>query len=210
VNDTNLYAAWADGRNGDPDIYAATVPLLTTGVEVSLASVEAAPGRVTLTWYATGLGDRPATIERRESGTGFTAIGQASADGAGHLSFVDAAVSPGGRYAYRLTWLEGTTPRSSSEVWVDVPAAQTVAFALSGDNPVWPAVLVSLALPDDAPATLELFDVAGRQLARRQVQGAGDHPKVNASEGVVLKSGIYFVRLTHAGRTLTRRVALVP
>jgi hypothetical protein len=206
---TNLYAAWADGRNGDPDIYAATVPLLTTDVDVSLASVQATSDRVTLTWYAGGLGDGVATIERRENTTSFTPIGTASADGVGNLSFVDAAVSPGARYAYRLTWVEGAATRSSDEVWVDVPVAAGVALALYGDNPVGPDVRVSLRLPDAAPATLELFDVAGRQLASRQVQGAGEHARVSLSEGLALDSGIYFVRLTHGGASLTRRVALV-
>ena len=201
----NLYAAWADGRNFDPDIYAVTVPLLTTMGVVTLASFKATPERVTLTWYAGALGDLVATIERREITTDFIAVGQATADGVGNLSFADTTVSPGGRYAYRLAWIEDETPHTTSEVWVDVP----VFFDLYGANPVWPDVLVSLALPDATPATLELFDVAGRQLARRQVTRGG-RQTVNVSEGLALRSGIYFVRLTHGGRSLTRRVALVP
>jgi hypothetical protein len=105
--------------------------------------------------------------------------------------------------------MEGT-PYTTSAVWVDVPVVPPVALALSGANPVWPDVLVSLVLPDATPATLELFDVAGRRLARRQVVRAGDHQTVNASEGLTLRSGIYFVRLSQGGRSLTRRVALVP
>ena len=211
----NLYAAWADGRNGDPDIYAVTVPLLTTPVAVAVASVEATPERVTLTWYANAVGDQAVTIERRDDLTNFAAIGEATSDGVGKFVFVDTTVLPGGRYAYRLAWLEGATPRTSSEVWVDVPAAPAApAFALRG---AWPnpasrkdGVFVSLALPDTRPATLELLDVAGRQLARRQVERVGEHPRVNVSEGLALEPGVYLVRLTHGGRSLTRRVTVVP
>ena len=205
---SNLYAAWADGRNGDPDIYAVTVPLLTTPVEMALASVEAGPGRVTLTWYAAALGDRAATVERRDDATDFVAIGEATADGGGKLAFVDATVSPGGRYAYRLAWLEGATRRTSSEVWVDVPAAPVFALHGARPNPASHGVFVSLALPDATPATLELLDVAGRQLGERPVTGAGAH-LVNVSENLSLEPGIYLVRLTQGGRSLTRRVTVV-
>jgi hypothetical protein len=210
ANAASLYAAWTDGRNGDPDIYAATVPLLSTVVVVTLASVQATPERVTLTWHAGALGALVATIERRENTTSFAAIGHATADDAGNLSFADTTVTPGGRYAYRLAWTADGTPYTTSEVWVDVPAVPAVALALSGANPVWPDVLVSMVLPDATPATLELFDVTGRRLARRQVVRAGEHQTANASEGLTLRSGIYFVRLTQGGRSLTRRVALVP
>ena len=123
-----------------------------------------------------------------------------------------ATVLPGGRYAYRLAWLEGATQRTTSELWVDVPVA--ASFALNGGRPN-PAssregVFISLALPDATPATLELLDVAGRQLARLQVEGVGEHPRVNVSEGLALEPGIYLVRLTHGGRSLTRRVTVVP
>jgi hypothetical protein len=212
---SNLYAAWADGRNGDPDIYAVTVPLLTTPVEAALASVEATPERVTLTWYGSALGDQVFTIERRETATDFVAIGETTSDGVGKLVFADATVSPGNRYAYRLAWLEGATQQTTSEVWVDVPAAPAApTFALHGARPN-PAsrrtgVFISLVLPDAMPATLELLDVAGRQLARLQLQGAGEHQQVNISEGLALEPGIYLVRLTQGGKSLTHRVTVVP
>ena len=208
ANHLNLYAAWADGRNGDPDIYAATVPLLTTPVELALASIEAGPGRVALTWYAGALGDLAATVERRDDLTDFVAIGKAAADGSGKLAFVDATVSPGGRYAYRLAWLEGATRRTTSEVWVDVPVA--ASFALNGarPNPASHGVFVSLALPDATPATLELLDVAGRRLGERPVTGAGPH-LVDVSAGLTLEPGVYLVRLTQGDKRLTARVTVV-
>ena len=55
-----------------------------------------------------------ATVERRDDLTDHVAIGEATADGSGKLVFADATVSPGGRYADRLAWLEGATRRSTS------------------------------------------------------------------------------------------------
>jgi hypothetical protein len=211
ANHASLYAAWADGRNGDPDIYAAIVPLLATPFEAEVSGFTTTPKRVTLTWHTSGNTAPLVTVERRDSLTDFTAIGEPTSDGLGNLSFVDATVSPGDRYAYRLTWLEDATQRTSSEVWVDVPG---MPFALRGARPN-PAssrdgVFISLVLPDATPATLELLDVAGRQLARRQVEGVGEHPRVNVSTGQALEPGIYLVRLTQGGRSLTRRVTVVP
>ena len=208
VNGTNLYTAWADGRNFDPDIYAVNLPLVTTPVEVALASAEAAPDRVTLTWYDGGHPDLAATVERRETTTGFATVGAVSADGNGDLTFVDTAVTPGGRYAYRLSWLEGATQRTTPEVWVDVPVAAVFALRGAQPNPAVGEVVVALSLPDAAPATLELLDVAGRRLGERQVAGAGPH-RVSISEGLALEPGVYLVRLTRAGRSLTTRVTVV-
>jgi hypothetical protein len=210
-NHANLYAAWTDGRNGDPDIYAATVPLQATPFEAEFSSVKSTPARVTLTWHTGGNARPPVSVERRGDLTEFGTIGEAVNDCVGNLSFADATVSPGGRYAYRLAWMDGATRRTTPEVWVDVPVA---VFALYGAQPNPPhsrreGVFISLALPDDTPATLELLDVAGRRLTERRVAGAGDQ-RVNISEGLVLTRGIYFVRLTWGGRSLSRRVTVVP
>jgi hypothetical protein len=210
----NLYAAWADGRNGDPDIYAVTVPVLATPFVAEFSSVAATPERVTLSWTTSGSPEPVVTVERRDSLTGFVAIGGAASDGLGNLSFVDATVSPGKRYAYRLAWLEGATQRTTSEAWVDVPVDVPASiFALHGARPN-PAsrregVFISLALPDATPATLELLDVAGRRLGEQPVTGAGPH-LVNVSENLSLEPGIYLVRLTQGGRSLTSRVTVVP
>jgi hypothetical protein len=210
TNDAKLYAAWADGRNADSDIYTLSVSLVTTPVEISLASVEAGPARVTLTWYSAAGTDLMAAVERRDAASDFGVIGEARAGGSGDLTFVDFAVTPGGRYAYRLAWNEGATRRTTPEVWVDVPAAS--AFALHGARPN-PAVsgngvLVSFTLPDAAPATLELLDVGGRRVSERHVTGPGARI-VNLSEGLALEPGVYLIRLTQGTHSLTSRVTVM-
>ena len=64
------------------------------------------------------------------------------------------------------------------------------------------------ALGDDSPARVELIDVAGHRVRSLEVRGAGEH--VERFERLdALAAGVYFVRLTHRGRTSTSRVALV-
>lgn len=209
ANAASLYAVWGDGRNGNPDVYAAIIPLQFTPTEVALASARAEPDRVTLVWYAGARSGFTATVERRAGSGAFAALGQAAADGTGQLAFVDRDVAPGARYAYRLTWDEGGTRRASPETWVTVPL--TADFSLQGarPNPAAPSgVFVTFSLPDARSATLELLDVSGRRLADRLVTGAGAQV-VNLAEGRTLEPGVYLVRLTQGGRSLTARVSIV-
>jgi hypothetical protein len=69
---------------------------------------------------------------------------------------------------------------------------------------------VWLTLPSRQAATLELIDVAGRRVARREVGwlGPGTHVVV-LDPGPRMRAGLYFLRLTQGGRVLTARVAVV-
>jgi hypothetical protein len=56
-------------------------------------------------------------------------------------------------------------------------------------------------------ATLELIDIAGRRVARRQVGALGPGPHlVTLGPSLRLKSGLYFLRLVQGERALTTRV----
>jgi FG-GAP-like repeat/Bacterial Ig-like domain (group 3)/FG-GAP repeat len=93
-----------------------------------------------------------------------------------------------------------------------VESGRTVSFGLARmPNPaIGGRLQVAFALPTDASATLELFDLHGRRLARRDVGslGAGDH-SVNFGTDRPLASGVYFVRLTQGGNVATaRRITL--
>jgi hypothetical protein len=131
-------------------------------------------------------------------------------NGTGRLEFDDRSVLPGVRYAYRLGWLEGGSEQWSAEAWVEVPA--TLAFTLEGarPNPAVGVLNVALTLPRAEPATLALLDVSGRVLAVRDVGslGVGRH-FVRLSEASGTPPGVYWLRLTQAGRSLVKRVTVV-
>jgi hypothetical protein len=207
--------------NGDgaPDLvvanyYALSVSvLLNTGgvvaIEVSLATVSAEPGLVRLEWYASTSGFS-ATVYRRTETAGWIALGQISADGAGHLGFEDPAVEAGHRYDYRLGIREGGSEHFAAETWVEVPAG--VGLALEGlrPNPAAGALVVALSLPSAAPARLELLDVSGRRLLERDLRGLGPGQvlvRLESSAGV--QPGLYFLRLSQGGRTLVSRASIM-
>jgi hypothetical protein len=71
------------------------------------------------------------------------------------------------------------------------------------------ALWVSFALPDDAPASLELMDVAGRRVWRQEIgpSAAGRHV-ARLGDGA-LPGGVYFVRLSQSGRHLVARAVVL-
>lgn len=103
----------------------------------------------------------------------------------------------GGGFSYT----RGVRPTSSV-----VPGA--AAFALRGflGNPVSPDARVEFSLPDGAPARLEVLDLAGRMVARREVGslGAGVH-RLPLPELHALPPGLLFVRLVRGERSLVAR-----
>ena len=181
-----------------------------TPVLVSLASVQALPDHVEIIWLDPSLVLAEATVQRRHEREEWIALGRAIFDGAGRLRFEDRGISAGARYAYRLSWIESGVERFSAETWVDVPAA--LAFALDGarPNPATGPLAVVFTLAKAAPATLELMDVSGRQVIAREVGslGAGRH-EIRLGECGCTPAGMYLLRLTQAGHSLIRRVAVV-
>jgi len=181
-------------------------------VTASLVSSEAGAERVRLVWQL-GNGTVPAvTLERRQADTAWDAIASAVPDGVQRVAFEDAAVIPGARYGYRLRWREADGERFSGEVWIDVP--RTVDLALEGlrPNPFTSAgaLRVAFALPDEAPATLEMLDVSGRRVLARDLAGLGPGRHVLQLEGLAQPApGLYFLRLSHPERTIVTRGIVV-
>jgi hypothetical protein len=66
---------------------------------------------------------------------------------------------------------------------------------------------LALNLPEASPASIELFDVAGRKLWSREVVGPGEQD-VHVLDGVC-PSGIYVARLAQGGRTATAHVVVI-
>jgi hypothetical protein len=73
-------------------------------------------------------------------------------------------------------------------------------------NPSHGALRVSFALPDAAPATLEVYDVTGRQMSTREVSGAGIH---TAKVADWMAPGVYVVRLSREGKSASTRITVV-
>ncbi len=164
-------------------------------VAVALTSAEAEPGWVRLAWFAPDAGAFSATVERRTTSGEWERRAEITADGSGRLVYEDRAVESGARYGYRLAYPETGVEAYTAEAWVEIPR---LAFGLWGvtPNPSAGEPRVALSLASGAIATLEVYDVAGRQVASHEVGGLGPgRHEVRIGEPDRLRAGVYTIRL---------------
>jgi len=187
-----------------------TADNIATPALASLAGSTAEPGRVSLTWQVDGAGR--ARVQRSEDGVAWTDLGEADVTGEGAVRWVDETVRAGARYAYRLGLVSGGAEVFAGVSWIDVPAAVAL-FAVHGafPNPAKAGFAVTFSLPSNAPATLEVLDLAGRRVVSREVGslGAGRHTLSLAAQTGRLPAGVYAVRVIQAGRVATAKVSVV-
>jgi hypothetical protein len=177
---------------------------------LSLVSAEVQADRVSLLWQGDGAIGVGATVERRTEASGWEPLGAPTPEGSDQLIYEDRGVTSGARYAYRLRYTSDDTERTTPEAWVSVPAAARLALSGLRPNPARGSDLrVAFSLPDAAPARLELIDVTGRRIATHEVGslGAGEHVERLQPESRV-PAGLYWLRLTQAGRTLVTRAVV--
>jgi len=179
-------------------------------VQVSLVSAAAQPDRVRLVWHVADALSFQATVERRGEIGDVRRLGEVTADGTGRIEYEDRDVVPGERYAYRLAYSEEGIERRTAETWAEVPRALALTLEGLRPNPAVRDLNVSFTLPNGAPARLELLDASGRRVIEREVGSleAGRH-LFRLGEGVGIAPGIYWLRLTQAGRSLLARGAVI-
>lgn len=97
---------------------------------------------------------------------------------------------------------------------LDVPARVLAQLELyrTVPNPARGQLSVLFSLPGSGAASLELLDLAGRRMAGRElgVLAAGRQVVSLTREAESLQAGMYFVRLSHAGKSVVGRVVLLP
>jgi uncharacterized repeat protein (TIGR01451 family) len=104
----------------------------------------------------------------------------------------------------------GPDATTQSRTAVGDDAALRLALLGARPNPAFDVLRVSFTLPSREAAALELIDIAGRRVLRRDVGslGPGLH-SVALETSPPLRPGLYFLRLVHASRTLSERVAVI-
>jgi hypothetical protein len=95
-----------------------------------------------------------------------------------------------------------------------VVSASTTRFHASAPNPFNPRTTLRFSLAMDGPASLAIFDVAGRQvrLVAEGMRTAGVHEVVwdgTDDRGQRLASGTYWARLSTGGRNFASRLVLL-
>jgi hypothetical protein len=217
ARDSTIFVAWADGRdappaNGltDPDVYMTSTTLTCQSAPVALVGSTLVGDTIVVTWSAPqGL---QATLQKRIGTAPFVNIGPFTADANDQIVFTDPDVALGFDYTYRLE-VTGFCQSFVGTVVVNVPGAPEPPFgiALIRPNPTPHDVFVQPLITGAAPAYLELLDISGRQIVRMQVPcPAGLYCLVNLTEGLSVKSGLYFVRLVEGSRESVKRVSIFP
>jgi hypothetical protein len=181
----------------------------TTPVLVSLVDALAADGTVRITWQVEG--EVEAVAERSTGDNLWQSTRRLVSDGSGRMAYEDLDVEPGHRYGYRLTLSDDGVKVHAGEVWVDVPlSTRFTQFTLRGavPNPAIAGLQVAFTLPQTGPVRLELYDIGGRLvLERATTLGAGSH--ITNLGDADLAAGVYLVRVTHGGRSLTARACVM-
>ncbi|HTR96573.1 MAG TPA: hypothetical protein VMH61_01610 [Candidatus Acidoferrales bacterium] len=206
-----LVACWSDGRGGSPDVELAywTLHEGQTPTLLALVSCTAQPDRVELAWYA----DQPALearLERSVNGGAWSVLASLVADGDGQLRYTDRDVTPGSRYAYRLAVSSAGAVTYWGRTSALVPATLTLALSAPRPNPARGAPALDVDLPLAAPATLAIFDVAGRRVAARSLSAPSPgRMALVLDEATRLPAGAYVVRLTQGDRSASTSVRIV-
>ena len=181
------------------------------------ASMHVQPGVAHVQWKVLGATGSHAAVYRRTLAGPWSSLTTVNGDATGTFAVDDRTVSPGGVYRYQLVVSSQRGSVFGGEVQISVPAGATAVvdgtprFAL---EPLWPDPLVgrmevTFALPSDAPARLEVLDVTGRLLRRREVGGFGvGRHQLELGTAGEFRPGLYFVRLTQAGAVRTQRVVI--
>ena len=76
-------------------------------------------------------------------------------------------------------------------------------------NPARGRIALAATLPNDAPAEVALFDVAGRQVVSRAIEGSPGRRTLTLARAGEIAPGVYLVRLTQGHRAATTRVVFV-
>ncbi|HEY6865956.1 MAG TPA: T9SS type A sorting domain-containing protein, partial [Candidatus Eisenbacteria bacterium] len=70
-------------------------------------------------------------------------------------------------------------------------------------------VRATVSLPDGAPAEVDLFDTAGRRLARQALEGRGGTAEIVLPGTASLPAGLYFGRIVSGRASIAGRVIVL-
>jgi Secretion system C-terminal sorting domain/Galactose oxidase, central domain len=179
------------------------------------SSAEAETGVNMLEWSTHNTVSSIGAVYRREPGTEWTSMGVVEADGQGVISFQDNSVTPGQDYGYQIVVSSAVGDEFIGEVWLTNPTPVGGTPSATMALQVWPnpavgPLAVSLTLAADNAAQLEMFNVRGQRVLTREVgaMGAGAH-RLEIGRAQDYPSGIYFLRLTQSGHSVSSRFVVV-
>ncbi len=175
--------------------------------QLSLVGAEIVDGHPRLTWYTADGANEPLDVHRRREPGGWEIVGEARADGTGQIVYEDASAVRGESYEYALGLVRDGTVVRAGNVWVDVPLE--AAFALRAAASTHGALRFVVSLPSAGGARLDLLDVTGRRVAGLDLGSLAPGEHTVSLGARVAASGIYWARLSQAGKMISTKVAVV-
>lgn len=190
-----VYKLAALDVHGNVGRYAIVSTDDATAASATFLGAEVEGGTVRLRWYLSVDGPLSLSVDRRSDGADWRRLATVTEDGAGHVRYEDAGLEPG-RYGYRLGVRAAGGPEEfAGEAWIEIPA-ESDDLAVRVRNPVTGGDLtVSFAAPAGRSVRLELFDMAGRQVASRVVAGGTGRQTWGLARSTDLPPGVYLVRV---------------
>lgn len=208
--DGGAIVAWVDRRAPASQIYAARVA--ADGIVPALVSAEvvsvAADG-VVLRWMLADRSIASVTVERAEDGGAWLSLATLSIDGSRRVTLEDRDVRSGASYRYRLrVWQAGAEVRLG-ELTVAIPTLPPLSVTVRS-NPSITGLELQVTTSFAEPSCLEVLDVAGRRVLRRDLGrlAAGRHV-LSVESREALNSGLYLVRVTQGGLTVSAKAVVM-
>ncbi len=178
------------------------------------SSAETDNGVAQLAWTTQNTVSSITAVYRRETGTEWKSMGVVQADAQGVVSFQDNTITQGHEYGYQLVVSSEAGDELVGEVWLaaptgvgDTPRAAMALRVLA--NPVVGPLAIAYSLPGNAPAHVEMFDVRGQRLLTRNIGANAGASRLDIGNAQEYPSGVYFLRLTQAGQSVSSRFVIV-
>ena len=199
-----LVVACGGQGDGSNDVWALSFGDAPTPTLLDLASRDVTAERVLLVWAGAEPG-RMVTAYRRQPGAEWRSLGTVVADAGGYVALEDHDVTPGAALEYRLGVTTSGVESFFGAVSVHIPQRGLALSARVARG----HFSFTVQLPSREPATLALFDLAGRSVWSTSVGdlGAGGHEV--EMDGATLPTAIYFARLSQGRAVSNLRIALV-
>ena len=180
---------------------------LPVPTRVSLVEARADGSHVRIEWFSDSRAMFAARVQRSGGGV-WDDAGPVRSIRADYVSFEEDV--PDGEYDYRLLVPEGTQSTPMGLAHVSVRTPRVLALSRGEWDATAGAFRMTFSLPGGGPARVQIVDLAGRQIAQgtSSNSGAGSHTMLLGAESRIT-SGIYWARLTQAGSSVARRIAVV-
>ena len=176
--------------------------------QLSLIGAEIVDGHPRMTWYSADGANEKLNVFRRHEPGDWEKVGESWADGSGQIVFEDDQALRGHSYEYALGIQGNGGEIRAGNVWVDVPLNSRFALRATSTKGRGP-LQFTVSLPSAGPARLDLLDVTCRRVSDVDLGGLGEGEHTVSLDSRGASSGIYWARLTQAGKMISVKVAVV-